>query len=296
MDIQLPVKDGIEATREIREMERANNIGTFITTPTLDPNSPTNGSSSSSSNSNAPTSPLLSMPVIIVALTASSLQIDRVTALAAGCNDFLTKPVSLPWLQQKLLEWGSMAYLSGFSRREGSDNSSSASSRIENFSSGVGSTTRRNAEEISAHLYIDPKQVKTQSSTPNLPLKIPGVQVTSPTPLLDNTPEANIQVTALTPGPTTPVSEASMNLGAETLDLETVDHQLENLVLSATQHRPSINPLAKPSVAVANPTENELTIENVAKEGVRLISVNRSRSDSISFVSRLIHFTFLFII
>lgn len=285
MDIQLPVKDGIEATREIREMERANNIGTFITTPTLDPNSPSNGSSSSSRYSNTPTSPLLSMPVIIVALTASSLQIDRVTALAAGCNDFLTKPVSLPWLQQKLLEWGSMAYLSGFSRREGSDNSI-ASSKIENFSAGLGSTTRKNAEEISAHLYIDPKQVKTQSSTPNiaLPSKIPGLQVTSPTPILDNTPVAKRELPAVDPAPITPLSEASMNLGTEALDLETVDHQLENLVLTAAQHRPSINPLVKTSV-LKKPSADEMTLENVAKEGVRLISVNRSRSDSISLVS-----------
>ena len=34
---------------------------------------------------------LFKSPVIIVALTASSLQSDRHEALAAGCNDFLTK-------------------------------------------------------------------------------------------------------------------------------------------------------------------------------------------------------------
>ena len=32
-------------------------------------------------------------------------------ALAAGCNDFLTKPVSLLWLNNKIIEWGSIKAL-----------------------------------------------------------------------------------------------------------------------------------------------------------------------------------------
>ena len=93
--------NGLEATREIRRLEKANGIGVF----------------SSSASSKAPelkrgegegelkeedrlggsegegwgTSGFFKSPVIIVALTASSLQSDRHEALAAGCNDFLTK-------------------------------------------------------------------------------------------------------------------------------------------------------------------------------------------------------------
>ncbi|KAI8321877.1 CheY-like protein, partial [Martensiomyces pterosporus] len=75
MDIQMPIMDGITATKHIRRLERHKRI------------------------------------VIIVALTASSLQSDRRAALAAGCNDFLTKPVSLIWLKKKIMEWGCMQAL-----------------------------------------------------------------------------------------------------------------------------------------------------------------------------------------
>ncbi len=101
MDIQLPVMDGIEATKEIRRFERSSNIGVFPATPSGEqPPSPIK-------TDLPPTTPLRSS-VIIVALTASSLQADRVNALAAGCNDFLTKPVSLKWLENKIVEWGCM--------------------------------------------------------------------------------------------------------------------------------------------------------------------------------------------
>lgn len=110
MDIQLPVKDGIEATQEIRGLEKENNVRAL---EAVSPSASGDGSGSMSPTSASP----YELPVIIVALTASSLQSDRVAALAAGCNDFLTKPVSLQWLNQKLVEWGSMAYLSGFSNK-----------------------------------------------------------------------------------------------------------------------------------------------------------------------------------
>ncbi|OAV97812.1 hypothetical protein PTTG_01331 [Puccinia triticina 1-1 BBBD Race 1] len=113
MDLQLPVKDGIEATKEIREAERSVNINAFANTP------PAVGGNTPPSlvvpNTTTGRMTPHNVSVIIVALTASSLDVDREVALAAGCNDFLTKPVSLAWLEKKLLEWGSMAWLSGFS-------------------------------------------------------------------------------------------------------------------------------------------------------------------------------------
>ncbi|MBF0189445.1 MAG: response regulator, partial [Magnetococcales bacterium] len=60
MDIQMPVMNGFTATREIRAWEQANSLP----------------------------------PVPIVALTAFTLQEDREKARAAGCNGYLSKPIT----------------------------------------------------------------------------------------------------------------------------------------------------------------------------------------------------------
>lgn len=109
MDIQLPLMSGLDATREIRRLERVNSIGVFASTP-----SDSIGDGRDPRSDKLANIALFKSPVIIVALTASSLQSDRNDALAAGCNDFLTKPVNFLWLEKKIMEWGCMQALIDF--------------------------------------------------------------------------------------------------------------------------------------------------------------------------------------
>ncbi|KAF1964105.1 hypothetical protein BU23DRAFT_521559 [Bimuria novae-zelandiae CBS 107.79] len=117
MDIQLPIMDGLEATREIRRLERINSIGVFSSGSSEAPNTRlgNNGVERElQDDDKLGDKNMFKSPVIIVALTASSLQSDRHEALAAGCNDFLTKPVNFVWLERKVKEWGCMQALIDF--------------------------------------------------------------------------------------------------------------------------------------------------------------------------------------
>lgn len=65
MDMSLPVMDGWEASRQLKSLDETRHIG-------------------------------------IIALTAHAMEQDRQQALAAGCDDFDTKPVDIVRLLQKI--------------------------------------------------------------------------------------------------------------------------------------------------------------------------------------------------
>ncbi len=71
MDVQMPDMDGLEASRQIRD----------------------------------PRSEVLNHHIPIIAMTASAMQGDRDRCLAAGMNDYVSKPVKLKELTAALDRW-----------------------------------------------------------------------------------------------------------------------------------------------------------------------------------------------
>jgi len=164
MDIQMPVMDGIEATRQIRQLETRVAGSPEIIDPC----------GTGPALLRSPGSGLIRTSVIIVALTASSLQSDRVNALAAGCNDFLTKPVSLVWLNNKIIEWGSLKALqmyaaiapgsqhSTFETGAPSDSQVARDTKsIEKKASNLGSTVPRRSLLIPSNSYSHTRYAST---------------------------------------------------------------------------------------------------------------------------------------
>jgi osomolarity two-component system response regulator SSK1 len=190
----MPVMDGISATKEIRRLEKLNNSqGYYPGTPQTEGQRTPSDVSNDSRMSSSP----FRSSVIIVALTASSLQSDRVAALAAGCNDFLTKPVSLDWLNSKIIEWGSIKALQMF-----------ADNRPD-FMKSVSAGQAVQAQNIARRLHMPEGRV---SPSPSRPLSQPVVHGTFSTTGQGLSPASSDDLTP--PGPSLvrslrPIQESS---------------------------------------------------------------------------------------
>ncbi|MEG4959537.1 MULTISPECIES: PAS domain S-box protein [unclassified Microcoleus] len=78
MDCQMPVLDGYEATLELRRLEAAN-----AAAGSIEPHQKT----------------------VVIAMTASALKGDREKCLAAGMDDYISKPISIEKLKSVLENW-----------------------------------------------------------------------------------------------------------------------------------------------------------------------------------------------
>jgi len=78
MDCQMPILDGYEATLELRRLEAANAAAGSMETH---------------------------QKTVVIAMTASALKGDREKCLAAGMDDYISKPISLEKLKSVLENW-----------------------------------------------------------------------------------------------------------------------------------------------------------------------------------------------
>lgn len=110
MDLQLPILSGIEASQTIRKLEGIKQKLYYKEQLTEEEEQliqkyPINMDHMKIDSTRS------FIPCIIVALTASNTLQDKNQAINSGCNDYLTKPVNLVWLSNKLMEWGYMQSL-----------------------------------------------------------------------------------------------------------------------------------------------------------------------------------------
>lgn len=99
MDCQMPEMDGYEATREIRAREQTQR-STWGQAQTVSTRTTT-----ALSESSFPPAPSATARLPIIAMTANAMQGDKEKCLAAGMDDYISKPIQSSALQAALERW-----------------------------------------------------------------------------------------------------------------------------------------------------------------------------------------------
>ncbi|KAJ4472035.1 hypothetical protein J3R30DRAFT_3340563 [Lentinula aciculospora] len=266
MDIQMPVMDGIDATRTIRNIERVNS-GYIQPSPSIEFEDLFSSSKSDDTDSKTSAASPYRSSVIIVALTASSLQSDRIAALTAGCNDFLTKPVSLQWLNNKLIEWGSIKALSMYA----------------DMNPEVVKTQTDQAKNIAERLHV-PKGRKTPPSppAPRSPAVQPATHTPSPVSAPAQSPSPHSGTSSALWSPAQP--SAAMSFRAH-IGLKSPEHS-EDL-----NHRDLRNPADQPAPTPLCPSSASVNLSSPVQspfpEGLNGFIKDRPRFDPNASTSTL---------
>ncbi|KAG6850019.1 hypothetical protein H0H93_002468, partial [Arthromyces matolae] len=239
MDIQMPIMDGIQATKEIRRLEQVNAAAGYPpSTPSSFEDNPT--PSDTSRESKYPSSPYRPS-VIILALTASSLQSDRVAALGAGCNDFLTKPVSLHWLEKKIMEWGSLKALQMYK---------GPSEAIKNMSNEQAAQARNVAERLHMPHGRSTPSPSRQLSSPKAKTPPPPPSITTSSPQMQTSGPSNILTGIITSATTRSAERSSQTSLLDLHESSSSDEQIKDLPVIGRRHSKTHASLASAAASI----------------------------------------------
>ncbi|NEQ42133.1 MAG: AAA family ATPase [Leptolyngbya sp. SIOISBB] len=132
MDMRMPVMDGYEATRRIRALEKKAEQGTGNREQETESREQGIGNREQGIENGSPISPTASTPsptapatqppshpatqpptphIPIIALTASAFEEDRADIMAAGCDDFVRKPLETAIIFEKMAQYLGVKYL-----------------------------------------------------------------------------------------------------------------------------------------------------------------------------------------